>query len=164
MLKIGVPVMFNKNSKAWMNGEIGKIIELHNDRVVVELHGDTVTVRRVVWGDVRYRINERTGELEEQEVGKAEQFPLVLAWAVTIHKSQGLSFDRINVDFKGGAFSSGQAYVALSRCRTLSGLKLAMPFYPNNIITDPEAVAFMAGVTGQTNGVQVISSTTNTGG
>lgn len=144
-LKVSAPVMFIKNNApAWYNGTIGIVRELSQEYVIVELPlGNHVTVHREVWEDVRYQFVQASGDLTEHIAGTARQFPLTLAWALTINKAQGLGFDHLHVDFSGGAFAGGQVYVALSRCHSLHGLTLAQPLHPNNIMVDQDAVRFM---------------------
>lgn len=143
-LKTSAPVMFTKNNApTWYNGTLGIVRLLEPDHIIVELpNGDHVAVQRAVWEDARYAFDTAQGELRQEVVGKACQFPLTLAWAMTINKAQGLGFSHLHIDLRG-AFAGGQAYVALSRCRSLDGLKLAHPLFPNNVMVDPAALKFM---------------------
>ena len=128
-LKIGAQVMFVKNDpspeKAFFNGKIGRIVGIDEDQGTVEVQcGDEIlTVTKLTWQNMEYSINAENQNIEENEIGSFTQIPLRLAWAVTIHKSQGLTFDRLIID-AGHAFAHGQVYVALSRCTSLEGLVL----------------------------------------
>lgn len=125
-LKTGAQVMFLKNDlvqKRYFNGKIGIIKLLEKDKIIVDCDGTDIQVSPETWENTRYTLNRRDGKLEQQQLGSFTQYPLRLAWAITIHKSQGLTFERVMID-AGEAFSSGQVYVALSRCTSLEGLVL----------------------------------------
>jgi len=130
ILKTGAQVMFVKNDlsadKLFFNGKIGKVKSFEDDIIVVKCPEDDFSIRveMAEWQNVKYSINEETKEIEETVIGTFTQYPLRLAWAITIHKSQGLTFDRAVID-ACAAFAHGQVYVALSRCRTLDGLVLS---------------------------------------
>lgn len=148
-LKEGAQVMFIKNdpNREFVNGTIGIVKRLHNHgvEVVVEEPNQPkriIEVEPASWEIIRYRIDEPSGELSTEVLGAFHQLPLRLAWAVTIHKSQGKTFDRVILDLEGGAFEHGQLYVALSRCRTLEGLVLRRPIRPRDVITDERVVDF----------------------
>lgn len=132
VLKENAQVMFIKNDssseKRYYNGKIGVVKRIDDHEIVVEDRstGDTVTVNREVWENIRYEINKETKEIVEVVDGTFEQYPLKTAWAITIHKSQGLTFERAIID-AGSSFSHGQVYVALSRCKRLDGLVLSSP-------------------------------------
>ncbi|MFD0749949.1 HRDC domain-containing protein [Mucilaginibacter calamicampi] len=150
-LKIGAQVMFVKNDgsaeKKYYNGKIGTVERLDTDTVHVRCgESEEIMVQAVEWTNVKYALKDE--EISETNAGSFAQIPLKLAWAITIHKSQGLSFDRAIVDVSE-AFTHGQAYVALSRCRTLSGLILRNPVTADNIIGDP-AVSLFNEQAGQT--------------
>ncbi len=148
-LKKGAQVMFVKNDvedRQFVNGTIGKIIELNTDRILVETEESggkkrRIEVPRAEWEIVRYKSN-ATGDIETETVGSYKQYPVKLAWAITIHKSQGKTFDRLLLDLGGGAFEHGQLYVALSRCRTLDGIVLRHLIRSQDVITDERVVAF----------------------
>lgn len=146
-LKLGAQVMFLKNDpkRRYANGTIGKICYLDNEEIKVQVltpegNIQTIDVERFEWEVIKYQLGE-TG-IAAKVVGTYKQFPLKLAWAMTIHKSQGKTFDRIIIDMKGGAFESGQTYVALSRCRTLEGIVLLNPLQPRDIMIDQRIIEF----------------------
>ena len=126
VLKEGAQVMFLKNDpvqKRYFNGKIGKVVSLEKEKVTVDCDGFLIDVSRETWENSRYTLNRSDGKLEQETLGTFTQYPLRLAWAITIHKSQGLTFDKVMID-AGAAFSSGQVYVALSRCTSLEGIVL----------------------------------------
>ena len=126
VLKVGAQVMFLKNDviqKRYFNGKIGVVKTLNNEEIIVECDGFEIYVSQETWENSRYVLNRADGKLEQETMGTFTQFPLRLAWAITIHKSQGLTFDNVMID-AGAAFSSGQVYVALSRCTRLEGIVL----------------------------------------
>lgn len=140
-LKIGAQVMFVKNDpnpeKAYFNGKIGTLVSYDEKEktLCVKSGSEHITVSRVKWQNFEYNINPENNEIEENEIGSFEQIPLRLAWAITIHKSQGLTFDKLIVD-AGQAFAHGQVYVALSRCTSLEGLVLKTKIYSNALVSD----------------------------
>ena len=140
-LKVGAQVMFVKNDPSsehrYYNGRIGVVTDFYEEYILVQCPGDDekIAVEPLEWENCRYVINERTQEMETEVQGVFRQYPLRLAWAITIHKSQGLTFDRAIID-AAAAFASGQVYVALSRCRTLEGIVLATPLRQDAVITD----------------------------
>lgn len=146
-LKKGAQVMFIKNDssleKRYFNGKIGKIISLTTDEITVRCPGDTedIVTTSEIWENVSYNINQETKEITENKVGSFEQIPLRLAWAITIHKSQGLTFEKAIIDAQA-SFAHGQTYVALSRCRTLVGIVLKSPISGSSIISDGRVVTF----------------------
>ena len=145
LLKAGAQVMLLKNDKdkRWVNGSIGKIISLGEKVIVVQIDGIEYEVGKETWNRIRFVVNKETGKIEEEIISTFMQAPLRLAWAVTIHKSQGQTFDRVNIDLERGAFAHGQTYVALSRCKTLQGISLVRAVEQRDIIVDPTVVAFM---------------------
>jgi len=126
ILKEGAQVMFLKNDtveKRYFNGKIGVVKSLTPDEIIIESDGFEINVSKETWENSRYTLNRSDGKLEQETLGTFTQFPLRLAWAITIHKSQGLTFEKVMID-AGAAFSSGQVYVALSRCTNLAGIVL----------------------------------------
>lgn len=140
-LKIGAKVMFIKNDiinpRRFYNGKIGVVKSITNDIVSIECadSAELIELEKMEWENKRYSMNSKTKQIEEEIIGKFVQFPLRLAWAITIHKSQGLTFDKAVID-AGNAFTSGQVYVALSRCRSLDGLVLLSRINPESIEND----------------------------
>lgn len=146
-LKTGAQVMFLKNDaspeKRYYNGKIGKVENIIDGRIEVLCPDDneTITVEPDTWENSRYRLNEISGEIEEEVIGKFIQFPLKLAWAITIHKSQGLTFEKAIIDARQ-SFAHGQVYVALSRCKSLEGLILSTPLNVQSVIKDNTVIGF----------------------
>lgn len=146
-LKVGAQVMFVKNdtNHRYVNGSLGTVTALSKKTVTVRLKDakeeKPIEVAADRWENTRYELNKETGDIEEKEVGSFTQMPLRLAWAVTIHKSQGLTFGRVVID-ASAAFAHGQTYVALSRCRTLEGIVLAAPIPPSAVIADKRVQEF----------------------
>lgn len=145
VLKKGAQVIFIRNDKdnRWVNGTIGKISNVDNDGVEVELeNGDCYAIEPEVWENVQYSYDEKEKKVIENVAGTFQQYPIKPAWALTVHKSQGLTFNNIVIDFAGGAFSSGQTYVALSRCTSLEGITLLKPLSQRDIIVNTAIVDF----------------------
>lgn len=143
-LKTGARVMFLRNDpdQRWVNGSVGEVTRI--DRTVyVEVDGEEHEVEPIAWEKLKYSYSPATKELKRDVVGEFIQFPLRLAWAVTIHKSQGKTYDRAIVDLGDRAFSPGQTYVALSRIRSLEGLYLSRPLQPRDIFVDDDVLRFM---------------------
>ncbi len=141
VLREGAQVMFLKNdvvTKKYFNGKIGVVTTLEKDKILVDCDGDIITVGQETWENSRYTLNRADGKLEQELLGTFSQYPLRLAWAITIHKSQGLTFDRVMID-AASAFSSGQVYVALSRCTSLDGIVLLSKI-PQSAITSNDNV------------------------
>ena len=144
-LKQGAQVIFVRNDKEgrWVNGTLGKVSSLDCDRIKVELeNGDSYVLEQEVWENVQYTYDEKEKKVLENVVGTFRQYPIKPAWALTVHKSQGLTFNNIVIDFAGGAFSSGQTYVALSRCTSLEGITLLKPLSQRDIIVNTAIVDF----------------------
>ena len=164
-LKVGAQVMFIKNDdggtkknptggtiKRWVNGTIGRVVALpKSGGVTVEVEGEEFEVGRATWEKVRYEIEEEFDEATQRikevlvavPLAEFQQIPLRLAWAVTVHKSQGQTYDEVVIDMGRGAFSPGQTYVALSRVRSLEGLYLTRAIRMNDIMVDDDVLRFM---------------------
>ncbi len=147
-VKTGAQILFIKNDreKRWVNGTLGTIIGIGDEeegKIYVRTEqGEDVDVEQEVWNNVRYTYNQKEQKVEEEILGSFQQFPLRLAWAITIHKSQGLTFNQVKIDLSGGVFAGGQTYVALSRCRSLKGIALQEPVKREDIYVNQEVVRF----------------------
>ena len=145
-LKVGAQVIFVRNDKdqRWVNGTVGKIVELDNDDVRVELEsGESYYIDVEEWENVKYTYEEKKKKIKEELLGTFRQYPIKPAWALTVHKSQGLTFNNIVINFAGGgAFAGGQTYVALSRCTSLEGITLMQPISQRDIMINSEILKF----------------------
>jgi hypothetical protein len=146
-LKVGAQVMFIRNdldkSKRYFNGKIGVVVKLEKEKIIVKCPNDAdeIEVNKIKWENIRYALNKRTRAIDEEVLGSFTQYPLRLAWAITIHKSQGLTFEKAIID-AGNAFDSGQVYVALSRCTNLEGMVLQSRIRSNSLHIDERIVQF----------------------
>jgi len=148
-LKLGAQVMFIRNdvvNRNYVNGTIGIVRSITQEKVIVEIEsaeGDLkkIEVDREDWEILKYRVS-NTGAIESEVIGTFSQLPLKLSWAVTIHKSQGKTFNKVIIDMSGGAFEHGQTYVALSRCKTLEGIVLRTKLTPRDVMVDPRIVDY----------------------
>jgi ATP-dependent exoDNAse (exonuclease V) alpha subunit len=151
-LKVGARVMFLRNDSSgeggqrWVNGTVGTVITIANT-VFVEVDGEVHEVQPAIWEKFKYTYSPATKQLRKDIVAEFQQFPLRLAWAVTIHKSQGKTYDRAIIDLGSGTFSAGQTYVALSRITALDGLYLTRPLRPSDIRVDHDVLRFMENAT-----------------
>ncbi|QIK54402.1 AAA family ATPase [Dysgonomonas sp. HDW5B] len=146
LLKVGAQVMFVKNDagekRRYYNGKLAVVSFLSEKKIIVRFeNGHEMELEEETWRNVRYSLNEDSGDIQEEELGAFTQYPIRLAWAITIHKSQGLTFDRVVID-AGHAFAAGQVYVALSRCTSLNGIVLFSRITADSIRTDEGAIAF----------------------
>lgn len=156
ILKVGTRVMFTHNDTThkWVNGTVGTISKLTPQSISVLLDNDAeVSVNLVEWENIRYKYNRNTRKLEHEVIGTFKQYPLKLAWAITIHKSQGMTFDKLKLDLSTGVFMPGQLYVALSRVCSLEGLYLTSPIRLHYIMSKPEIDKFL----GEYNDIGIIS-------
>lgn len=147
VLKPGAQIIFIKNDfdRRWVNGTIGIVSgfdPIEETLYVITDDGKECDVKRESWRNIRYKYNEEKKQIEEEELGTFTQYPVRLAWAITVHKSQGLTFSRVVIDFTGGVFAGGQAYVALSRCTSLEGIQLRKPISRADVFVRPEIAGF----------------------
>lgn len=145
-LKEGAQVMFVKNDsgaeRRYYNGKLATVKKILNAEITVSINdGDDLKLEKETWKNIRYNYDKEKDDIEEEELGSFEQYPIRLAWAITIHKSQGLTFEKAVID-AGSSFAAGQVYVALSRCTSIEGLVLHSKIFPNVIATDKRVLAF----------------------
>jgi ATP-dependent DNA helicase PIF1 len=143
-LKVGAKVILLRNDadKRWVNGTIARITRLDESKVSVDVDGREYDVEAVSWENRRFAFDQKEEKIVETVAGTFKQLPLRLAWALTIHKSQGLTLDKVYIDLGRGTFAHGQAYVALSRCRTLEGMALARTLRPTDIKFEKAAMGY----------------------
>ncbi len=144
-LKKDAQIMMLKNDsgRKWVNGTIGSIKDLSKDKIKVEINGEVYEVLQEKWEVIEYEYNREERKIEPIVKGSFTQYPLKLAWAVTIHKSQGKTFDQVVIDLGNGAFAHGQTYVAISRCTSFEGIILKQPIRSTDVIVDDRVVEFM---------------------
>ena len=143
-IRIGAQVVLLNNSKDWVNGNIGVVLSLSDNKINIKIlvSGKIVEVGVYEWKNYEYAYDEKEKKVVRQVIGTYVQMPVSLAWAMTIHKSQGLTLDKVHLDLGGGAFETGQTYVALSRSRTMSSITLARKLSQTDILVDAEAIEF----------------------
>ena len=160
-LKVGAQVMFTRNDprKRWVNGTIGTVSKLTKDEIQVTTDGATYVVPNCSWESYSYEYDKEERKMKKELMGTFTQYPLRLAWAITVHKSQGMTFDKLYLDLSRGMFAAGQLYVALSRVRSLGGLFLSRPIIPQYAHTSREVLSYANGY----NDEQVINSEIESG-
>jgi len=143
ILKEGAKVMFVRNNNPfWVNGSLGVVEEIFRNEIIVNKDGELHSVEPEVWEEYRYAYDEESGDLEKQTIGTFTQIPLILAWAITIHKSQGSTIPSVHLDLDKGSFDHGQTYVALSRTEHINDISLSQPITSRDIKVDPRIKDF----------------------
>ena len=155
VLKPGAKVILIRNDslKRWVNGTLAEISRIEDGRVHIRIGGSTsgrldrgatveYELEPIAWENIRFAFDTAKDEIKRTVAGTFSQLPVRLAWALTIHKAQGLTLDRVYIDLGRGAFAHGQTYVALSRCRTLEGLRLGRPLRPSDILFDRNTLGY----------------------
>jgi ATP-dependent exoDNAse (exonuclease V) alpha subunit len=144
-LKVGAQIIMTHNDpkKRWVNGSLGRVVDLSTGHIQVKINGSIYSVPKQTWPKLEYRYDPGSKQIETKLVGQISQYPIRLAWAMTIHKSQGQTYQSCAIDLKEGVFTHGQAYVALSRCRSLAGLYLLSPIMSSDISVDKQVTKFM---------------------
>jgi len=145
-LKKGSQIVLLKNDqdKRWVNGTVGKVEELHDDYIKIKINEAVYDLEKVTWEEIAYTYDAATHKVEAKTTSSFTQYPIRLAWALTIHKSQGQTYEQVCLDLTSRTFAAGQMYVALSRCTSLEGLYLKMPVKKKDIIVEPKVSMFMA--------------------
>jgi ATP-dependent exoDNAse (exonuclease V) alpha subunit len=146
-LKPGAQIIFIRNDKdkRWVNGTLGTVVGIDEENGIIQIVDEEAhefDVESEVWENMRYTFNEKEQKIEEVLLGTYTQIPIRLAWAITVHKSQGLTFNQVQIDFTGGAFAGGQTYVALSRCTSLEGITINAPIRQQDIFVRSEVLQF----------------------
>lgn len=144
-LKVGASVVFLKNNKPlWINGDTGTVVGMEADHIRVKKHksDNVVMVGKETWYKLKYTYNHQTRRIEQEQIGTFEQFPVTLGWAITIHKSQGLTLEHLILDLGGGTFAPGQLYVALSRAKSTEGIRLVRPIVMQDVKAAPAVLEF----------------------
>ncbi len=144
-LKLGARVMLLKNNKeeGYANGSLATVVELNSKAIFLDINGTEIELKPASWQKIKYFFNEETGKVEEEIISSFKQFPIKLAWAITVHKSQGQTLENVTLDMGYGAFAHGQTYVALSRCRSLNDLHLKKPIKEKDLILDHKVLEFL---------------------
>ena len=147
-LKVGSKVQMTRNHPdlLWSNGSLGEIVSLEERSIVVKIEQHEYVIKRATWEKIEQVFNFKTKKVENEVIGTFTQYPIRLAWAITIHKSQGQTYDKVIIDWGTGTFSEGQAYTALSRCRTLEGLHMVSEIKPHYIISNEVVKEYMSRV------------------